>query len=124
MIMTNKFHLFYLFSVVLFYCYAILFLFPSVLLCPVLSRVKNTVYTGRAGHASIRFFSIDDLNLYMCTVCTVLKCVHVCMCVHVCLRVRACVCDDDAVAVAAADEDDIKISQTNDCFIIKPSPSS
>lgn len=68
---------------------------------------------------------IHDLNLYMCTVCTVLKCVHVCMCVHVCLRVRACVCDDDAVpAAAAADDDDIKISQANDCFIIKPSPSS
>lgn len=59
---------------------------------------------------------IDDLDLYMCTVRV---CVHVCMCVCVCVRV----CDDDAVAVAAAD-DDIKISQTNDCFIIKPSPSS
>lgn len=51
MIMTNKFHLFYLFSVVLFYCYAILFLFPSVLLCPVLSRVKILYIQGeRAMH--------------------------------------------------------------------------
>lgn len=59
-------------------------------------------------------------SVYSVKVCA---CVHVCACVFACVCMRVCVCDDDAVAVAAAD-DDIKISQTNDCFIIKPSPSS